>query len=86
MVLATGPGLRNKKGDSIAVSVQTGDKVLLPQFGGTTLKVGDDVSLPCFLFRCVKAEADAVLLCRNTTCSGSVQTAFAQPCAQESSI
>ena len=48
MVLATGPGLKNKKGDSIAVSVQTGDKVLLPQFGGTTLKVGDDVSAVSF--------------------------------------
>ena len=50
MVLATGPGLKTKKGDSIAVSVQTGDKVLLPQFGGTTLKVGDDVSLACSFF------------------------------------
>jgi len=43
-VLATGPGFKDKKGNAIPVSVTVGDKVLLPQFGGTTVKVGDDVS------------------------------------------
>ena len=42
-VLATGPGLRAKDGNLTPVGVKAGDKVLLPQFGGQSLKVGEDV-------------------------------------------
>lgn len=47
-VLAVGPGFRTRDGESIAVSVAVGDKVLLPEYGGLPLKVdGEEV----FLFR-----------------------------------
>jgi len=41
-VLAVGPGLKDKHGKAIATSVAVGDRVLLPQFGGTSLKVGEE--------------------------------------------
>jgi len=41
-VLAVGPGGIDKDGKRMAMSVQAGDKVLIPQFGGSSLKVGDD--------------------------------------------
>jgi chaperonin GroES len=36
-VIATGPGARNDKGDFIAPSVKVGEKVLLPEYGGTKI-------------------------------------------------
>eukprot|EP00096_Caligus_rogercresseyi_P007340 TRINITY_DN25175_c0_g1_i1.p1 TRINITY_DN25175_c0_g1~~TRINITY_DN25175_c0_g1_i1.p1 ORF type:complete len:105 (-),score=41.00 TRINITY_DN25175_c0_g1_i1:351-665(-) len=36
-VVAVGPGFRNEKGDIIPMSVQEGDTVLLPEFGGSKL-------------------------------------------------
>ncbi|KAF2731198.1 chaperonin Cpn10 [Polyplosphaeria fusca] len=41
-VLAVGPGALDKEGKRIAPSVQPGDKVLIPQFGGSAIKVGED--------------------------------------------
>ncbi|ORY13485.1 chaperonin 10-like protein [Clohesyomyces aquaticus] len=41
-VLAVGPGAMNKDGQRIAPSVQPGDKVLIPQFGGSPIKVGEE--------------------------------------------
>ncbi|KAF1953307.1 chaperonin Cpn10 [Byssothecium circinans] len=41
-VLAVGPGALDKKGNRISVSVAVGDKVLIPQFGGSPLKVGEE--------------------------------------------
>ncbi|KAL1303732.1 hypothetical protein AAFC00_007077 [Neodothiora populina] len=41
-VLAVGPGAYDKQGKRISVSVQPGDKVLIPQFGGSPIKVGED--------------------------------------------
>ena len=39
-VLATGPGRRSlTSGDILPVSVKEGDKVLLPEFGGQTLRL-----------------------------------------------
>ena len=39
-VLATGPGRRNlSNGELIPVAVKEGDKVLLPEYGGQTLKL-----------------------------------------------
>mmetsp|Transcript_19870 Transcript_19870/g.14607 ORF Transcript_19870/g.14607 Transcript_19870/m.14607 type:complete len:99 (-) Transcript_19870:48-344(-) len=47
-VLAVGPGFKTRDGETIAVSVSVGDKVLLPEYGGLPLKVdGEEV----FLFR-----------------------------------
>jgi chaperonin GroES len=38
-VLAVGPGSRNSKGDLVAPSVKAGDKVLLPEYGGTKVEM-----------------------------------------------
>lgn len=37
-VIAAGPGARNEKGNAIPMNVKAGDRVLLPEYGGT--KVG----------------------------------------------
>jgi chaperonin GroES len=41
-VLAVGPGAFDRDGKRVAPSVQPGDKVLIPQFGGSPIKVGED--------------------------------------------
>ncbi|KAH7054432.1 10 kDa heat shock protein, mitochondrial [Macrophomina phaseolina] len=41
-VLAVGPGALDKDGKRITPSVQPGDKVLIPQYGGTPIKVNED--------------------------------------------
>merc|ERR1712045_130966 len=38
-VVAAGPGARNEKGDTVPMSVQVGDKVLLPEFGGSKIEI-----------------------------------------------
>jgi chaperonin GroES len=43
-VLAVGPGSLDKNGNRLAPSVQAGDRVLIPPFGGSSIKVGDEVS------------------------------------------
>lgn len=40
-VLAVGGGRRSLNGDIIPVSVKAGDKVLLPEYGGTPVKLDD---------------------------------------------
>lgn len=40
-VVATGPGRTNEKGEAIPMGVQTGDKVLLPEYGGTKVEIED---------------------------------------------
>lgn len=41
-VVATGPGRRNlQNGETIPVSVSEGQTVLLPEYGGTTVKLGE---------------------------------------------
>ncbi|EDV26260.1 expressed hypothetical protein [Trichoplax adhaerens] len=40
-VVATGPGNVNEKGDLIPTSVKVGDKVMLPEYGGTKLNMED---------------------------------------------
>lgn len=37
-IVAVGPGARNKNGDIIPLAVQVGDKVLLPEYGGTKVR------------------------------------------------
>ena len=38
-VVAAGAGARNTKGDVIPMSVQVGDKILLPEYGGTKIEI-----------------------------------------------
>lgn len=40
-VVAVGPGLRDKAGNTIPVAVKEGDTVLLPEYGGTQVKLDD---------------------------------------------
>jgi len=41
-VLAVGPGGVDSEGKRIEMSVQPGDKVLIPPYGGSPVKVGDE--------------------------------------------
>merc|ERR1711959_758167 len=41
-VVAVGPGGRTRDGEAVPMSVAVGDSVLLPEYGGTSLKFGDD--------------------------------------------
>ena len=47
-VLAVGPGLRDASGELHPPSLKKGDQVLLPEYGGTKLKMGDE---ELYLFR-----------------------------------
>jgi chaperonin GroES len=47
-VVAVGPGERDVTGALHAVNVTVGDKVLLPEYGGSKIKIGDE---ELFLFR-----------------------------------
>lgn len=40
-VLSVGPGILDKEGKRVPVSVQAGDRVLIPPYGGSTVKIGD---------------------------------------------
>ncbi|KAK4753717.1 hypothetical protein SAY87_001821 [Trapa incisa] len=40
-VVAVGPGARDRDGKLIPVGVKEGDTVLLPEYGGTEVKLGD---------------------------------------------
>jgi len=41
-VLAVGPGGLDKDGKRVSCNVAPGDKVLIPQYGGSPVKVGDE--------------------------------------------
>ncbi|XP_068428980.1 10 kDa heat shock protein, mitochondrial isoform X2 [Clinocottus analis] len=47
-VVAVGPGAMNPKGNILPVSVKVGEKVLLPEYGGTKISLDDK---DYFLFR-----------------------------------
>jgi len=51
-VVAVGPGSRDKSGNLIPLSVKEGDHVLLPEYGGSQIKLDGTVfsSLNAFLF------------------------------------
>ncbi|XP_019191026.1 PREDICTED: 10 kDa chaperonin, mitochondrial-like [Ipomoea nil] len=40
-VVAVGPGLRDKSGNVVPVALKEGDNVLLPDYGGTQVKLDD---------------------------------------------
>ena len=37
-----GPGARTMEGPLLPVNVSVGDKVLLPEYGGSTVKIGEE--------------------------------------------
>lgn len=41
-VLAVGPGRVTESGSKVPINVSVGDTVLLPEYGGQTLKLGDE--------------------------------------------
>ena len=41
-VIAVGPGAPDKQGKIVTPSVKAGDRVLLPGWGGNSIKVGED--------------------------------------------
>ncbi|ODV90039.1 hypothetical protein CANCADRAFT_99888 [Tortispora caseinolytica NRRL Y-17796] len=41
-VLAVGPGRTTPEGNIVSPAVKVGDRVLIPPFGGSTVKVGDE--------------------------------------------
>ena len=47
-VVAVGPGALSKDGKLMAMNVVVGDRVLLPEYGGHSVKIGED---ELFLFR-----------------------------------
>ncbi|KAH9046134.1 hsp10-like protein [Lactarius hengduanensis] len=47
-VIAVGPGAPNKEGRVVPMSVKAGDRVLLPGWGGNSIKVGEN---EYFLFK-----------------------------------
>ncbi|KAH8984380.1 hsp10-like protein [Lactarius hatsudake] len=47
-VIAVGPGAPNKEGTVVPTSVKAGDRVLLPGWGGNSIKVGEN---EYFLFK-----------------------------------
>lgn len=49
-MVAVGPGARDRAGNLIPVSVKEGDNVLLPEFGGTQVKLGEKEYVYFFLF------------------------------------
>ncbi|XP_028761821.1 10 kDa chaperonin, mitochondrial-like, partial [Neltuma alba] len=40
-VIAVGPGIHDREGRLIPVAVKEGDTVLLPEYGGSEVKLGD---------------------------------------------
>lgn len=41
-VLAVGPGFTDASGNKVTPQVKVGDQVLIPQFGGSSIKLKDD--------------------------------------------
>jgi chaperonin GroES len=48
VVVAVGPGNRNNEGELIPPSVKVGDKVLLPEYGGTKVELEDQKEYQLF--------------------------------------
>lgn len=51
-VIAVGPGARDREGKTVPVAFKEGDTVLLPNYGGDLVKLGEKeyVFLPFFFF------------------------------------
>lgn len=47
-VLAVGPGFTDTNGNKVAPQVKVGDQVLIPQYGGSSIKLKDDEEVILF--------------------------------------
>ncbi|CCD25420.1 Hsp10p NDAI_0F01010 [Naumovozyma dairenensis CBS 421] len=47
-VLAVGPGFTDANGNKVLPQVKVGDQVLIPQFGGSAIKLKDDEEVVLF--------------------------------------
>lgn len=47
-VLAVGPGAKTRDGNLVPMSVAVGDKVVLPEYGGVTMKWDNDEEVSLF--------------------------------------
>ena len=47
-IVAVGPGRRNEKGDIVPMYLNVGDQVLLPSYGGNTVKMSGDKDLSIY--------------------------------------
>jgi len=56
-VIAVGPGSPNKDGKVVPTTVQAGDRVLLPGWGGNSIKVGEEVSIRALSLLLLLADA-----------------------------
>lgn len=50
-VLAVGPGFTDANGNRVVPQIKPGDQVLIPQFGGSTIKLSDQENDEVILFR-----------------------------------
>ncbi|GAB5362873.1 hypothetical protein AAMO2058_000835700 [Amorphochlora amoebiformis] len=41
-IVAVGPGMRTPEGNKIPVELKVGDEVLLPEYGGQKVKIGEE--------------------------------------------
>lgn len=48
-IVAVGPGARDKDGKFIPLNLKEGDTVLLPEYGGTEVKLGEKELVSFFL-------------------------------------
>lgn len=58
-VIAVGPGAPDKDGKVVPTNVKPGDRILLPGWGGNSIKVGDEACLLFFRFHSRK-EVDMI--------------------------
>lgn len=64
-VIAVGPGAPNKDGSVVPTQVKAGDRVLLPGWGGNSIKVGDEVGSLVFC----RGFGPVLMIYRNFNCS-----------------
>ncbi|CAL9727672.1 10 kDa heat shock protein, mitochondrial [Monosporozyma unispora] len=50
-VISVGPGFTDANGNKVVPQVKAGDQVLIPQFGGSTIKLSDAENDEVILFR-----------------------------------
>ena len=67
-MIAVGPGAPDKEGKVVPTNVQAGDRVLLPGWGGNSIKVGEDVSCIFNLKDCLDIDT-LFFFCRNISSS-----------------
>lgn len=64
-VIAVGPGAPNREGVVVPTAVKAGDRVLLPGWGGNSIKVGEEVSC-----RSLGCSREGVRVCNEVAYTG----------------